>query len=584
MKGSTTSPCSGSDLEVEASKQRWLFLTLLMVTIAAALLLPLASPIRATACGGAAKGWRYDYDFKVVNETVHVYVNPDASVTINYTITFENYGTTFDYIDIGFPNPLYDLSSVRAYWALEGQPFQQLTDIAPSSVLDVGVEIYLPPSLRPGAGERGTLICWGRNPQMVYFDTQHPGYVGYEFIPTWFDPDYCRSTDWLSVHLHFPTGFFNGTQAYWHHIEPTRHYTDSNSLVYVWEYANADPSSLLVGISFPYDESYITTAYQQNTLLDFFGVILGGILEFILDPVFVALFIVLCCACISSVKARSKGLVRTGYLPPAVKVETLGIRRGLTVVEAAVLHEIPLNRVFTMIIFGLLRKSLITLNRTPRGKPTFHPNPQAIKEAAKKGALHYYERLLLKAIKPNGTLDRNKIRTMLKTLIKTVARKLEGYNRTQTKQYYQTIIEKAWKQIETAQTPQAQAKALDQYAEWLLIDPAYETRLQQYPDYYVPSWYYWWLWTTSPTIHTTHPTPTPSQTLTTPIHLTNFANTVVTGVNNFANTVITGFQNLANQIATAFQPPPPTTRRGGYACACACACVSCACACAGGGR
>ncbi|MFX1563260.1 MAG: hypothetical protein ACFFDP_08125, partial [Promethearchaeota archaeon] len=202
-----------------------------------------------------------NYDFKLVNETVHIHPNADASVLINYTIEFENYGSEFTYIDVGFPNHYYDISSVKAYWALEGHSFVELTDIDYSEVIEVGVEIYVPFAQRPGNGERGTLIVWGTNHHMIYQDTVHSGYVGYEFIPTWYDPDYCRSTDWLSVHLHFPTTFYNGTLAYYHYTEPTRHYNDANSLVYVWEYGTHTPGAIQHGISFPYDETYITTFY-----------------------------------------------------------------------------------------------------------------------------------------------------------------------------------------------------------------------------------------------------------------------------------------------------------------------------------
>ncbi|MDO8056170.1 MAG: hypothetical protein Q6361_04855, partial [Candidatus Hermodarchaeota archaeon] len=204
-----------------------------------------------------------NYDFQILNETVHVYPQMDASVFINYSISFRNYGTEFEYIDVGFPNPYYDLDSVEAYWSYEGGPYIELTSIAPSSVIPIGVEVYVPLSQRPNYGEMGTLLVWGNQPRMVYLDTDPstPGYVGYEFVPTWYDDDYCRSTDYLGVHLHFPDGFNNGTLAKWHHTEYTRFYWTSTSLVYVWEYTTINNQGLLHGISFPYDEAYITTYY-----------------------------------------------------------------------------------------------------------------------------------------------------------------------------------------------------------------------------------------------------------------------------------------------------------------------------------
>jgi len=574
----------------QALARQWLMLILLALLFVTPLLMRIdvtsGSPTGRSASGRDAP---MNYDFKLINETVHVYPKADASVVINYSITFENYGTDFDYIDIGFPNQYYLLSSVTAYWSLNGGPFVQLTSINPSSAIAIGVEIYVPFSQRPGYGDHGTLIVWGTNPHMIYLDTVHAGYVGYEFVPTWFDPNYCRSTDWLGINLHFPTGFFNGTQAFYHHDAYTRYYYGTDSLVYVWEYGAHTPRAILQGISFPYNEAYITTYYTVG-FEEWFSQ--WGPLLMILVAILV--FFTICTVLILKVR-RSGGfqVSRSAYLPPAVKVEALGICRGLTVVEAAVLNETPLNRVFTMIIFGLLRKGLISLRREGEARPTFTPNPEAIATAASTTDFHYYERLLLKAVLPDGSLDKAAIRTMLNTLIQTTARKLEGFSRTDTKTYYQQMITTAWQQIGKATTPDAQVKALDDYAEWLLLSPDYEARLRPYPNYYVPYWYWFWIWGSHPHPRTLpHPPPTitargppPA-----PFNLTNFANATVLGTQTFANNVVTGFQQLANQIATAFRPPPPrptyTGARsyGGRSCACACACASCACACAGGGR
>ncbi|MFX1576837.1 MAG: hypothetical protein ACFFCF_06660, partial [Promethearchaeota archaeon] len=457
-----------------------------------------------------------NYDFRILNETVQVFPQIDASALINYSITFENYGTEFDYIDIGLPNTYYQLSSFRAYWSLEGAPYVELTSIAPSSVVDIGIEIYIPPAVQPGNGEEGTILVWGNQGHMVYLDTDPatPGYVGYEFIPTWYGSSYNRGTDYLACHLHFPPGFNNGTIAKYYYNAPTTHYWTNTNLVYVWEYTNlANYQGILHGIGFPYDESYITTYYTTNggttTSIDLWAFLeeYGELL--IYAVIFIIFFGACCIGAIKSTRLAGAGrrLVKRGYLPPAVKVEALGIRRGLTVIEAAVLNETPLDRVFTMVVFGLLKKELITVQRTGKAKPTFHPNPDAIAKAASaKGRLHYYERLFLKAITPQGNLHKTRVRTMLNTLIKTTARKLEGYSRTDTKAFYTRMIDQAWKQIDLATTPTAQASALTDYAEWLLLTPDYERRIKTYPTYYVPGWYWWWILASHPRPHTiTHP-------------------------------------------------------------------------------
>ncbi|MFX1319647.1 MAG: hypothetical protein ACFE9O_10980 [Promethearchaeota archaeon] len=576
---------------------------LMPLTLLAFLLIMFASPFILTQLPTTAgmsnstalshRSSPMNYDFRILNETVQVLPQIDASAIINYSITFENYGTDFDYIDIGLPNSYYVLSSFRAYWSLNNAPYVELS-VATSEAVDIGIEIFIPPALRPGNGENGTIIAWGNQQRMVYLDTDPatPGYVGYEFVPTWFGSSYNRGTDYLGCHLHFPNGFNNGTLAKYHYTAPTTHYWTNTNLVYLWEYTNlANYQGLPHGISFPYDESYITTYFTTgggidwgNIFEEYFDIIIFGVIAIIIFGA--------CCLSITrSVRAggTAGGLVKRGYLPPAVKVEALGVRRGLTVVEAAVLNEVPLNRVFTMIVFGLLKKELITIQREGKAKPTFHTNQATIANAASsQGRFHYYERLFIKAITPQGNLDKPAVRTMLNTLIKTTARKLEGYSRTDTKAFYTRMIDQAWRQIGQATTPDAQVTAINDYAEWLLLTPDYDHRIKPYHHYYVPGWYWWWIWASHPRPHTLTPTiPAPTIRPTTAITLTDFANATVTGTQHFANNVVTGFQNLANQIATAFRPPPPPPPRSsfsGRSCACACACVSCACACAGGGR
>ena len=80
------------------------------------------------------------------------------------------------------------------------------------------------------------------------------------------------------------------------------------------------------------------------------------------------------------------------YLPPALAVEGTGVKRGLTAVEAAVLLEAPLNKVMTMILFGLVKKGvLIVESEKPLKVQVVDPLPEDVK-------LWYYERRFLKAI------------------------------------------------------------------------------------------------------------------------------------------------------------------------------------------
>ena len=45
------------------------------------------------------------------------------------------------------------------------------------------------------------------------------------------------------------------------------------------------------------------------------------------------------------------------YLPPKIRIEGHGIKRGLTAIEAAILLERPADKIFTMILFSLIQKN-----------------------------------------------------------------------------------------------------------------------------------------------------------------------------------------------------------------------------------
>ena len=68
------------------------------------------------------------------------------------------------------------------------------------------------------------------------------------------------------------------------------------------------------------------------------------------------------------------------YLPPELAVEGTGVKRGLTAVEAAILLEAPLNKVMTMILFGLLKKGIITVeSEKPLKITATDPVPEDVK-------------------------------------------------------------------------------------------------------------------------------------------------------------------------------------------------------------
>ncbi|HRU94630.1 MAG TPA: hypothetical protein P5195_05305, partial [Anaerolineae bacterium] len=88
--------------------------------------------------GGHQSAVAQSYVFEVPELRMQVYVQPDASVKIEYDITFHNLGETIDVVDIGTPHENYDLNNMSA--SMNGV---SLSDIRKSTYIDTGVEIHL---------------------------------------------------------------------------------------------------------------------------------------------------------------------------------------------------------------------------------------------------------------------------------------------------------------------------------------------------------------------------------------------------------------------------------------------------------
>ncbi len=282
---------------------------------------------------------------------------------------------------------------------------------------------------------------------------------------------------------------------------------------------------------------------------------------------------------------------RMKYLPPSLSVEGVGVKRGLTAVEAAILLETPLNKVLTMILFGLLKKGMVIVTSDePLKLKKVEPPPQGVK-------LHDYEQDFLEAITTKRTLSEQRLRKMMIKLIKDVNAKLKGFSRKDTVAYYRDIVSRAWQQVESDETPEVKSQHFDEGLEWMMLDEEFEDRTERTfreGPVFVPIWWHRYRpWATSA------PSPKPSTAAPTskrgPVSLPTlpgaaFASTIVTGMQRTADKVVSSVERFTGGVTKATNPPPVRASSGrsrgggGYSCACACACAGCACACAGGGR
>ena len=292
------------------------------------------------------------------------------------------------------------------------------------------------------------------------------------------------------------------------------------------------------------------------------------------------------------------------YLPPKIAIEGHGIKRGLTAVEAAILMEQPMDKILTMILFSVLRKGCATVTtREPLAITVEEKLPEDLRE---------YEIAFLNAFKTVKPAERRTIlQDMMVALVKTVGEKMKGFSRKESVTYYEEIINKAFAQVEEAQTPEVKAEKYSEAVDWTMLDKDYDQRTRRSfgtGPVFMP---YWW-YRADPTIRGTTastiggsvatgsmprmPSGGKSQTITLPrLPGSDAAASVVNTVTAFSTGAVGNVASFTGAVTAKTNPIPVATSStfrgggrsgGGFSsgCACACACAGCACACAGGGR
>lgn len=349
-----------------------------------------------------------------------------------------------------------------------------------------------------------------------------------------------------------------------------------------WKRTNLAPNQkFIVGVSFPKE---LVKQYQvKRTGIEAF------VYDFLLPIIpIIALIAILIIGFILVIRRIRK----TNYVKPSLKMESLGVRRGLTAVEAGWLLGLGPVKTVVSILYSLLHKKAIWVTESePKLKievMSDFKNPSG----EKKSSLRYYEIMFLDAIKEDNTLDEGKVANAVIAVRDTVEQKMKGYNRDETIAYYKAIVDKAWKQVIDAGTPELASQAFDENLLWLYVDGRFNDRLKEnlservlIPD---PVWWWYWWWAkpgrTPPTMRTPGEAPKSS-----PLPGAEVADKIVTSIEKSANGIVSNLEKFADAVvpAQASTKKVPVRRgSGGFcacaSCACACACVSCACACAGG--
>ncbi len=417
----------------------------------------------------------------------NVYWNADGTMSLDYLLTFTNQpgGHVIEFVDVGMPTNTFDLNAVQA--EINGSPLNVSSDFqGPSGygfAVDMGSQAIQP-------GQTGTLHVRVENiPGVLYTDDNDSNYASATFVPLYYQSDVIRGNTDMTVTYHLPPGV-QPDEPRWHAApdgfpaEPQTGVGADGRITYTWQNPSADGSQqYLFGASFP--KSYIPAGSIQTEYTPppssspSFSIPFGSIFNCLCFLFFGFMFLGI--PIINAVGSQRRKLA---YLPPRIAIEGHGIKRGLTAVEAAILLAEPLDKVLTMILFGTIKKNAAeVLSRDPLQVKVTTPLPEGLNE---------YEVNFLTAFQEDDPkARRNLIQDMMVKLVKSVSEKMKGFSRRETIDYYKNIMEKAWAQVEQADTPEVKGQLYDQNLEWTMLDKDYDDRTRRVftGPVFVPTWW-----------------------------------------------------------------------------------------------
>lgn len=610
------------------------------ITTFLTVLLLLAVTSRATA---------QNYLFRVPELQMLVTVNPDASVQIAYDFTFQNTptGHAIDVVDIGTSTADYNLGNVRA--SIDGRP---LKDVRVSTYVKPGFEVHWDGgAIRPGRS--GKLHVEFTMPNMVFRDTTRSDYASLRITPTWFGDPYVVGTTDLQIAIQLPKSVQPDEALYQNpNLKFSLKAASPQGALVGWHFPDArltGPHD--VGVSFPRrDMQRVVVMSSIDLLTKWFRespqarITLGAVFLVLLAFLFFrfsggtgfSVFTILSIgACI--LFAYSPGLhllalpavvVLIGvnewllggrklhYMPPIAQVEGGGIKRGLTAPEAAVLLELPVAKALSLVIFGMLKKGTLRqvqadplavevdeafqLKSDP--PPTEDQRAAFCRDAAvKRGVVvHNYELPFLFLLQSNPGKPVRDINFSLpmKLLIEGAAARMKGFDLSQTKDYYRSIIRRAVEQAAAIGDIPQREQTIDRNFEWILMDDAFPTVF----TYGRPYWPVWTRGSMAPMAGGSAPAaPSVPGTTTFGDVASSFSGWAENTMGSLASAISPGALNLphpsggffdlsgADHVTGAFfqalsEAAASGGGGGGGGGGCACAGCACACACAGGGR
>jgi hypothetical protein len=588
-----------------------------------------------------------DYSFSVPKLQMGVTVQPDGSARIDYLIEFYNNpgARPIDIVDIGTPHAGYRLGDIQA-WIAD----QPLHDIRPSTAIRIGFEVHLGnDKIMPG--KTGMLHVVFMIPKMVYQDTTRKDYASLRIKPTWFDDNYLKGNTHIQVTIRLPDEV--DLEKVIHQGLPfTMKRPFEGKKVVGWDFPTVRlDGTHEVAVSFPKGMMHVIPQTALDLLLKWFSEshearIICGIIFLVLFAVvffrfsggtgFSVFFILSGLACIVFYFSPGWHLIslpivvvliglnewllgkrKMHYMPPIAQVEGGGIKRGLTAPEAAVLLELSIAKVLSLVIFGMLKKSILRqVSADPLSvavDDTFQlksdslltdesQRTQFYRDAGqKKGTVvNAYEQpfLFLLEKNPGKAVKDIDFGVPVRQLISGAASRMSGFNLRETQDYYRSIIKRATEQAAAiGDIPQRQA-TVDRNFEWILMDDHYPTVFYGWP--YQPMWMRGSPMSLPgvPSVPSSVPG-IPGQTTFTDV-ASSFSGWAENTMGNMASAIgpgslgagqsaggfldLSGADHVTGEIFSALAEASTSGGGGGGGGGCACAGCACACACAGGGR
>jgi hypothetical protein len=200
------------------------------------------------------------------------------------------------------------------------------------------------------------------------------------------------------------------------------------------------------------------------------------------------------------------------------------------------------------------------------------------------------------AIKPAVSVEKLNFSKAMKELVEGTARRVKGFDVEKTREYYQSIVNKAWQEARQIGEVEERTEFVDDNLLWLMMWPEYN---REFDNWHHSGYRYRPTWST-PVSSSSAPRPSAAATPTggrtslgdVGASFAGWSENVTGRLASSMDPITVGLVNKGvvnlsgvDKVGMAMlESSGSSSGGGGSGCACACAGCACACACAGGGR